>query len=53
MSQPTQQEVTQVIAGYENAAAAAAYADTVVMEMQQNSGDDYIMVWTNQYPAEV
>ena len=50
---PTQQEVTEVIAGYENAKAMADYADSIVFEMQQNSGDDYTMVWTNQYPVEV
>ena len=53
MSQPTQQEVTRVIAGYENAKTAAEYAESLVMEMQQNSGEDYTMVWSNQYPVEV
>ena len=52
MAAPTQQEVNRVIAGYENAAEAVRYAATVVMEMEENSGTDYTMVWTEQYPQE-
>lgn len=46
MSQATQQEVDRVITAYENAKEAKKYADSFVMEMQQNSGEDYTMVWT-------
>lgn len=53
MSTPaTQEQVDQVLAAYENALAAPGYADSLVFEMQQVSGTDYKMVWTNQYPAE-
>ena len=51
MSQPTQQEVTRIITGYENASDAVEYAASIVIEMQQNSGDDYTMVWTTKYPS--
>lgn len=46
MAQPTQQEVDRVVAAYENAKAATEYAETIVMEMRQNSGTDFTMVWT-------
>ena len=46
MAQPTPKEVDSVIAAYEGAKDAKAYADTFVVEMQLNSGDDYTMVWT-------
>lgn len=47
----TQAEVDRVLAAYDNAKTAADYAESIVMEMQQVSGDDYRMVWTNQYPT--
>ena len=52
MSAPTQQEVNRVIAGYENAADTVRYEATVIMEMEQISGTDYIMVWTERHPQE-
>ena len=52
MASATQQEVDRVLAAYENAEAAADYAESIVMEMQQISLYDYKMVWTNQYPTE-
>lgn len=51
MSQPTQAEVDRVIAAYNNAKEAKNYADTIVVEMQLNSGDDYTMVWNTSYPT--
>ena len=48
----TQAEVDRVVAAYENAKTAKEYADSIVMEMQQASGDDYTFVWSEQYPAE-
>lgn len=48
----TQQEVDRVLAAYENAKSATDYADSIVMEMQNINGTDYMMVWTNQYPTE-
>lgn len=47
----TQEEIDRVLAAYDNAKAAEEYAETIVMEMQQVSGTDYKMVWTNQYPT--
>ena len=52
MAAPTQQEVDRVVAAYENAKAANAYASALVMEMEQNSGDDYTMVWSEQITTE-
>lgn len=52
MSQPTQQQVDSVVAAYENATEATKYADSIVAEMQLNSGDDYTMVWNTKYPEE-
>lgn len=51
MAQPTQEEVDRVVAGYENAKEAPNYAASFVVEMQQNSGDDYTMVWSTKYPS--
>jgi hypothetical protein len=48
----TQAEVDRVLAAYENAKAAQEYAESIVMEMQQISGTDYKMVWSNQYPTD-
>lgn len=48
----TQEEIDRVLAAYDNARAADDYVESIVLEMQQNSGTDYRMVWTNQYPTE-
>ena len=48
----TQEEVDRVLAAYENAKEVPEYAATIVLEMQQVSGDDYRMVWTHQYQTE-
>lgn len=47
----TQAEVDRVLAAYDNANEATEYAESIVLEMQQISGTDYKMVWTNQYPT--
>lgn len=47
----TQEEADRVLAAYDNAKTAKDYADSIVIEMQQNSGDDYTMVWTTRYPT--
>lgn len=52
MAAATQQEVDRVLAAYEKAKAANEYAESIVLEMQQKSGEDYSMVWTNQYPTD-
>lgn len=49
MAEPTQAEINRVINGYNLADAAADYADTIVCEMQQVSGDNYRMVWSTEY----
>ena len=51
MAAPTQQEVDRVVAAYENAKKAVAYAGSLVIEMQLNSGEDYTMVWSTAYPS--
>ena len=50
MAQPTQQEVDRVVAVYGNLQDANAYAESIVIEMQLNSGEDYTMVWSTKYP---
>ena len=49
MSAPTEEEIDRVISGYNRAGGAADYADTIVCEMEQVSGDNYRMVWSTQY----
>lgn len=49
MAAPTPAEISRVIAGYNRADNAADYADTIVCEMQQVSGDNYRMVWSTEY----
>lgn len=49
MAEPTQTEINRVINGYNRAIGAADYADTIVCEMQQVSGDNYRMVWSTEY----
>lgn len=49
MAEPTQAEINRVINGYNQADGAADYADTIVCEMQQVSGDNYRMVWSTEY----
>jgi hypothetical protein len=47
----TQAEIDRVLAAYDNAKTAKDYSDSIVIEMQQVSGTDYKLVWTNQYPT--
>lgn len=49
MAVPTQEEIDRVINGYNRAAEAPNYADTIVCEMEQVSGDNYKMVWSTEY----
>lgn len=43
-----EEDVLRVINGYYRAKDAANYGESVVCEMQQVSGDNYRMVWTNE-----
>ena len=49
MAEPTQADINRVVNGYNRAIGAADYADTIVCEMQQISGDNYRMVWSTEY----
>ena len=49
MAAPTQEDIDRVINGYNLADGAADYADTILCEMQQVSGDNYRMVWSTEY----
>lgn len=49
MAEPTQDDINRIINGYNQAAAAADYADTIVCEMQQVSGENYRMLWSTEY----
>lgn len=44
----TQEEADMVLAAYDNAKTAKEYAETIVLEMRENNGTDYTMVWTEQ-----
>ena len=52
MSAPEQKDINRIISGYNQADSAADYADTLVVEMQQMSGDEYRMVWSNRYSGD-
>ena len=49
MANPTDENISRVVAGYNRAVAAADYADTIVCQMQQVSGDNYQMLWSTEY----
>lgn len=49
MAVPTQEDINRVIDGYNLAIGAADYADTIVCDMQNVSGDNYRMVWSTEY----
>lgn len=49
MAEPTQGDINRVVNGYNLAKESADYADTIVCEMQQISGDNYRMVWSAEY----
>lgn len=52
MANPTQEQVNQVLSAYDLAVAAPGYVDTVIMDAEQISGDDYRMVWTDEYTGD-
>lgn len=52
MSAPTPEEINRIVAGDNRASAAADYAETIVCEMQQVSGDNYCMVWSTEYNGQ-
>lgn len=49
MAIPTQDDINRVIEGRDRAQEAANYADSLVFEMQNISGDNYRMVWSTEY----
>ena len=49
MANPTQEQINRIISGKDHAKDAADYADTIVVEAQLVSGENYNMVWSNQY----
>lgn len=49
MANPTSQEIDEIVNGQNQAQNAADYADTVKMEMQLISEENYQMVWTVTY----
>lgn len=48
MAQPTENEVTRVIAGNDRAIFYSDYADTIIFEPQQIEGTRYKYILTNQ-----
>lgn len=49
MATPTDSEISRVVAGYTRADGAADYAESIVCQMEQESGDNYRMIWSNAY----
>ena len=49
MAEPTQAEINRGINGYNRAEEAPEYAETIICEMEQVSGDNYRMVWSTEY----
>lgn len=45
----TQAEVDRVLAAYDNAQQGKDYSETIIMETQQISGDEYRMIWSTLY----
>lgn len=52
MAAPTQAEVNRVLLAYNRAKSAEGYAETIVMEAEQISGDDYRMNWSDEYTGD-
>lgn len=48
----TQGEIDRVMAAHDIAKQLPEYVESIVLEMQQISGTDYKMVWSNQYPTD-
>ena len=49
MATPTQEDINRVIEASDRASEAADYADTIVCEMQLESGENYRMMWSTEY----
>lgn len=49
MAGTTQEDIIRIIAGYDRASDAPGYADTIVCQMEQESGDNYKMIWSTEY----
>lgn len=48
MAEPTQAEINRVVNGFNLVDGAADYADSIVCEMQQISGENHRMIWTTE-----
>lgn len=42
-------DLNRIISGYQEAIDAANYAEALVFDTEQNSGDDYTLVWSTSY----
>ena len=49
MATPTDAEISRVVAAYTRADEAPNYAASIVCQMQQESGDNYSMIWSTAY----
>lgn len=52
MATPTQAEINRVIDGYNQARESADYAETLVLQTEQISEDEYRMKWSNKYTGD-
>lgn len=44
--------IDRIINGYKNAEDAAEYAEALTLDVEQNSGSDYTLVWTTAYSGD-
>ena len=49
MSNPTEQDISRVVSGYNRAAEAIVYGESIVCEMHLIENDNYIMIWSTEY----
>lgn len=42
-------DINRIMNGYEDAKDATAYGEAIVLDVEQIDGDDYRMVWTQNY----
>ena len=49
MAEPTPEQINRVVTAYNRAVGAAEYTNTLVVQAEQISGDEYRMNWSNRY----
>lgn len=44
--------IDRIINGYKNAEDAAEYAEALVLDVEQESGENYTLVWSETHPGD-